>query len=75
MIGSVSPPGRLTAMPSAMVCPIGTSIDLAGFQALFDRGGIFRLDADDAHVRHQGFYRGGDAGNYPAAADRHDYDR
>ena len=69
MIGKVSSPGALTAMPSAIVGRLGAARQ-AGALAIGRRAGR-RLDADDLDVGLDRLGRGRHARDQAAAADRH----
>ena len=71
-IGKVIAPTSRTATPSAKMSTESSAHAAARGQRLIHRVGPERLDADDAHGRPQRLDVAADAGNQPAAADRHE---
>ena len=68
----VSSPTRRTATPSAKMPTRSSVTRVPAAQRVVHAGGVLRLDADDAHLRVERLHVGRDAGDQPAAADRHE---
>ena len=76
--GSVSAPGRLIAIPSAIVAPVRRVERVARaavVQRLCKRRARPRLHAHELHLRVRATQRDPDPAREPAAADRHDHAR
>ena len=69
---NVSSPTCFTATPSANRPDLVEHDALPGLQRAGHRVGVDRLHADDLDRRAQPLHVGGDAGDQPAAADRHE---